>query len=77
MRVTAITVAERLVRCSTAISPKKWPTPRGHACAQLDLDFAGCDEIHRMAGSPRRTIVWPGSTCCARNSRMMSAISPH
>jgi hypothetical protein len=44
-----MSVAERRACRRTAISPKKWPTPRPHWLgSQLDLDLAIGDQVHGM-----------------------------
>src|SRR5258708_39195916 len=51
VRVTAVTVADRRVRCSAATSPKKCPAPKPHALVlELDLHVSGRDEVHGMRG---------------------------
>ena len=70
-------VAERRARRSTAISPKKCPTPsRTRSFLSSIWTSPAAMKYIECAASPRRTITSPGSTVCARINRMMSAISP-
>ena len=72
----AVTVPLRLVRCSSAISPKNVPSASRTRWFGSSISTSpAVMKYIEDAASPRRTRISPCSMVRARNSRMMSAIS--